>query len=232
MAVAAVPAVAHAATCTPTGFWRDGINLTAAQVGGPVRGTLDATGCNIGVYLDAGHPGSVTNADISGATYYGVVVNGVAANVTGSAVHNIGDVPFDGMQHGNAILYINGARGTISGNTVTHFQKNGITVSGKAANGVDLSTAKTSATVVMNVVTGEAVTAPIGYIAQNGIQISYGADATVALNTVSGFRYAGADQACGVLLWQAGHVTVLFNRITNSDITVYNDASKSLIFPA
>ena len=38
------------ATCTPTGFFRDGINLTAAQIGGSVTGTLDATGCNIGAY--------------------------------------------------------------------------------------------------------------------------------------------------------------------------------------
>ena len=34
MAMAAVPASAMAATCTPTGFVRDGIDLTAAQIGG------------------------------------------------------------------------------------------------------------------------------------------------------------------------------------------------------
>ena len=48
--------------CTPTGFYRDGINLTAAKIGGAVTGTLDATGCNIGAY----NPTSVTGADISG----------------------------------------------------------------------------------------------------------------------------------------------------------------------
>ena len=40
---------AGAATCTPTGFVRDNINLTAAQIGGTVTGSLDATGCDIGV---------------------------------------------------------------------------------------------------------------------------------------------------------------------------------------
>jgi hypothetical protein len=52
--------------CTATGFIRDGIDLTAAQIGGAVTGTLDATDCNIGVYFDATHPGSVTDATIFG----------------------------------------------------------------------------------------------------------------------------------------------------------------------
>ena len=44
--------------CTPTGLMRDGINLTAALVNpsGPVTGTVNATGCNIGVYYGPGHP--------------------------------------------------------------------------------------------------------------------------------------------------------------------------------
>ena len=84
-----------AATCTPTGFFVDGINMTAAQVGGDVTGTLDATGCNIGVFYDHTHIGNVTSADISGANYFGVVVDGdagaVAVNVTSSQIHDIGE---------------------------------------------------------------------------------------------------------------------------------------------
>ena len=128
----------------------------------------------------------VSGADIHGAKYYGVVVEGATVNVTGSKVHEIGDIPFNGTQHGRAILYINGASGTISGNQVYDFQKNGIEVSGLAADGVALSSRKTSATVKNNVVTGEG---PIDYIAQNGIVIRNGASATVAKNTVSGFDY-------------------------------------------
>ena len=74
--------------------------------------------------------------------------------MTSSKVHQIGDSPFNGAQHGRAIIYINGASGTISGNQVYDFQKNGIEVSGLTANGVALSSAKTSATVQNNVVTG------------------------------------------------------------------------------
>ena len=46
--------------CAATGFYRDGENLTAAQIGGDVTGTLDATGCDIGVYYGPGTTGSVT----------------------------------------------------------------------------------------------------------------------------------------------------------------------------
>ena len=90
--------ISASATCTQTGFYADGINLTAAQIGGPVTGTLDATGCNIGAY----NPTNVTGADIYGANYFGVLVNGTNVDVTNSSIHNIGEVPFNGAQHGNA----------------------------------------------------------------------------------------------------------------------------------
>jgi hypothetical protein len=177
-----------AAACVPTGFVRDGINLTAAQIGGSVTGTLDASGCNIGAY----NPTSVNGADISGANYYGVVVNHQTVNITGSVIHNIGEVPFNGTQHGNAILYINGAAGTIGGNQVSRYQKNGITVSGKNAAGDGPSSFPTSATVANNVVTGEGA---VDYIAQNGIQMSYGAKGSVTGNIVMGNAYSGAGGA-------------------------------------
>jgi hypothetical protein len=145
------PASAAAASCTATGFFRDGINMTAAQIGGDVNGKLDAGGCNIGVYYDNTTSGNVTGATISGANYFGVVVNGdvgtVKVNVTGSAIHDIGETPLNGTQHGNAIYYraFGGgtASGTISGNTITHYQKNGITTNGSV-----------SATITNNTVTG------------------------------------------------------------------------------
>jgi parallel beta-helix repeat protein len=193
---------ASAATCTQTGFFRDGINLTAAQIGGTVAGTLDATGCNIGVYYGPTDTGSVTGADIFGANYFGVLVNGASVNVTGSTVHNIGEVPLNGAQHGNAIVYLGGASGTISGNTVSSYQKNGITVSGTG----------TSATVTNNTVTGEG---PITYIAQNGIQISFGATAMLTGNDVSLNNYTPAKvTACGLLIYKAGGVSASKNGIS------------------
>src|ERR1700686_3567138 len=143
---------AAAPVCTQTGFFRDGINMTAAQIGGDVNGSLDATGCNVGVYYDNTTSGNVSGATISGANYFGVVVNGdvgvVSVNVTDSSVHNIGERPLNGTQHGTAIYYralgTGTASGTISGNTVAHYQKNGITINGNV-----------SATIANNNVIGE-----------------------------------------------------------------------------
>ena len=208
------------AICTPTGFMRDNQNLTAAQIGGSVTGTLDALGCNIGVYYNASHSGSVSGANISGANYFGVLANGVALNVANSSVHAIGEVPLNGSQHGNAIVYLNGASGTISGNHVFNYQKNGITVSGVLADGNVPAHPTTSASVLSNVVTGEG---HVSYIAQNGIQVSYGASGTVTGNTVSNNWYTGASYtACGLLFYQAGGVKQNANNLFNNQTNFCN----------
>ena len=228
-----------AATCQQTGFFVDSINMTAAQLGGDVTGALDATGCNIGVFYDNTHTGNVTNADISGANYFGVVVDGdagaVAVNVTSSQIHDIGESPLNGSQHGNAIFYMNASgnaaaddsrtcndnthavTGTISGNTVTAYQKNGITVKCPGAS-VDISG---------NTVTGaEDAT----FIAQNGIEVGVGATGQISSNTVSENEYTGLNGAAstGVLIFGGTafggaltkNVSVSSNTITDSDVGI------------
>lgn len=213
----AIPATAFSAptstACTKTGFHRDGIDLTAAQIGGKVTGDLDATGCDIGVYYGPGTKGSVKKATIENARYFGVLNYGGKVDVKDSTISQIGDTPFNGSQHGIGILYttekdldrttISGnADGTISGNALVKYQKNGIVVRGAGA----------SAKIERNTVTGYG---PTGVIAQNGIQVSYGASATVTGNTVSGHSYtdppntlpADAVEACGLLFFKAGKVT-------------------------
>jgi hypothetical protein len=225
--VAAMPSSASAATCTETGFERDGINMTAAQIGGNVTGTLDASGCNIGVYYDNTTTGNVTGGNISGANYFGVVVNGdvgsVTVNVTNSSVHDIGETPLNGSQHGTAIYYralgSGSASGVISGNTVSRYQKNGITANGDV-----------SATISNNTVTGEG---PVSYIAQNGIQLGYGAKGSITENTVTGNAYTGSNLASsGGILVVGGEafgpglaytvgLNISKNMLTNNDVGVW-----------
>jgi len=230
LGAALLPAMANAsaASCTETGFFRDGINMTAAQIGGNVTGSLDAGTCNIGVYYDNTTSGNVTGATIFGANYFGVVVNGdvgsVSVNVTGSAIHDIGESPLTGQgsQHGTAVYYraFGGtAKGTISGDTVTNYQKNGITINGNV-----------SATVTNNTVTGQG---PVSWIAQNGIQLGYGAKATVTSNTVSGNAYTGANLASsGGILVVGGecfgsglaytvNLTITKNTLSGNDVGVW-----------
>jgi len=176
-------------TCLPTGFFRDNIDMTAKLINPPgtVSGTVDATGCHIGVYYDnLGAVGAVQNAIIFGSSYFGVVVNGdvgvVHVDITTSSVHNIGETPFNGTQHGVAIYYralgTGSATGIISGNHVYAYQKGGITANGAGVN----------VTVTDNVVTG---LGPIDFIAQNGVQIGFDGNGVVRGNEISGNFYTG-----------------------------------------
>jgi parallel beta-helix repeat protein len=190
-----------AATCTETGFFRDSINMTAAMINpvGTVTGTVNATGCNIGVYFSTGK-GRIQQADIYNANYFGVLVNGdaenVAVDIDDSQIHDIGETPFNGAQHGVAVYYraffLGGsATGTISGNTIFNYQKGGIVVNGSGA----------SAVVTDNVVTG---LGPVNFIAQNGIQFGFGGTGSAMRNTVTGNSYTGSSAASGGILVVGG----------------------------
>ncbi len=212
------PAAASAA-CTPTGFVRDGINLTAALINpGTVSGTVDATGCNIGVYYGPGSTGRVSKAEIYGANYFGVVNDGGVVDVMNSWVHDIGEVPFNGTQHGVGIYfaYDSGATGHITGNTVSRYQKGGIVVNG----GND------SATINNNVVTG---LGQVNFIAGNGIQLAFGATGAIFNNTVSDNAYTGTNDAssAGILVFggcgdpQDTGVDIHNNTLSQNDMGIY-----------
>ncbi len=169
-------------TCTATGFVRDSINLTAAVIAtnnANVNGSVNAAGCNIGVYFGPGLVGTVT-AQIFGANYFGVANNGGNVTVNKSQIHDIGENPLNGDQHGVAIYFAFNslAKGKITNNLIWNYQKGGIVVNGVGS----------SATVSNNTVIGQGA---INYIAQNGIQIGYGAKATVNNNVVTGNSYTG-----------------------------------------
>lgn len=177
------------AACTATGFIRDGIDMTAALINPPgtLSGPVDATGCNVGVYYEGGNNAKLSNADVYGANYFGVLVNtdnGLTSNVSikESVVHNIGEVPHNGTQHGVGI-YLRAFAGSIEGvvdsNWVFDYQKGGITANGPGIN-VDIT---------KNVVTGDG---HVTFIAQNGIQMAFGAsNNTIADNYVYGNSYIG-----------------------------------------
>jgi len=186
VAAGAPTASAGVAACTPTGFMRDSIDLTARMINptGTVSGAVDATGCNIGIYYGPGHTGTVSHANVFGANYFGIVNDGGTVNINHSSVHDIGETPLNGSQHGNAIYFAvgSGAAGSINHNHVWNYQKNGIT---------DTSAGHRVA-IKHNIVNGEG---PVDYIAQNGIEVGFGATATVTHNTVTGNSYTGANGA-------------------------------------
>jgi hypothetical protein len=122
-----------------------------------------------------------------------------------------------GCQEGNAIDVRNAPfdktgtdfKITISGNTATDYQKTGILANGSVA-----------ATITGNTVTGDG---PITYIAQNGIQVGFGATATVKGNTASANWYTPAsDLACGLLIYQADGVNASSNNFFNNERNLCN----------
>ena len=214
------------AECVSTGFVRDNLNLTAALINpaGAVTGEIDAAGCDIGVYYDQG-TGLVTDAIIHGVRYFGIVVNGdvapVAVDVADSVISYIGDNPINGSQHGVGIYYralgSGSATGKISGNRISNYQKGGIVANGPG----------TTVTVKGNTVNG---LGPVPFIAQNGIQIGYGALATVTKNTVTANSYTGSSTVSGGITvvggpYYGGAYTIgtqiVSNVVQGNDIGVY-----------
>lgn len=221
--------------CTPTGFFRDSINLTAALINpAVVNGPVNAAGCNIGVYYAPGASGDIKNADIAYANYFGVVVDGssgtTSVDIINSTFHDIGEQPaFNGTQHGVAIYYAafnatGSASGKVSGNRIERYQKGGIVVNGVGSNVL----------VQNNEVIG---LGPIGFIAQNGIQFGYGSSGSAMKNTVSGNRYTGTSTVSGGIIVVGGPgygtcpdgnpcayttgIQITQNTVTNNDIGIF-----------
>lgn len=212
--------------CIPTPFIRDGRVLTAAVIGTPApisRTIIDATGCDIGIYYAPGTTGSVDQSSIAGASYFGIVNHAAHVDVTRSSVSNIGDRPFSGAQHGNAIFYttenqdlignvtaVGSASGTVSDNQVSLYQKGGIVVRGLGS----------SADILGNEVKG---LGPVDFIAQNGIQVSFGGSGVVRENVVSDNDYTPPDvTSCGILLFQAAGVKVQQNTYFDNETNMCN----------
>ncbi len=224
--------------CTPTGFVRDTIDMTAALINpGNVTGIVDATGCNVGVYYDNnGAGGTVKAAEIFGSNYFGVLVNGdagaVSVDILSSTIHDIGENPRNGSQHGVAVYYrgffaVSAATGKISGNQIYGYQKGGIVANGQG----------TQVAVTHNTVTGDG---HVDFIAMNGVQIGYGATASVMRNVVSGnsfIGFPGDGSASGGILVVGGpgygtcpdtnpcpftvNVMINSNTLVNNDVGAY-----------
>jgi hypothetical protein len=196
MLIGAAPSTAAADPCQATGAVdRDGTPLTARIVNPirPVTGRVDATGCEVGVYYGHG-TGRVVAADVFGARYYGVLVDGnggtVAVDVRGSKLHDIGETPITSSRHGQGVAYrgFGGtATGTASGNRIWNFQEAGINMTGPGS----------TATAVGNVITGRGA---IDVISQNGVQVIHGAHGIVLANLIRNLRFTGPNVGNGILV--------------------------------
>jgi hypothetical protein len=133
----------------------------------------------------------------------GNVATGINQGSSGCQEGNgieVRNAPFDGSHPGTKEV-------TIAGNVVTGYQKNGITANGDVR-----------ATIRDNVVTGAGM---VDYIAQNGIQLGFGATGHVRGNLVSGNWYTPEDfVAAGILVFEASGAMILDNTVADSQIGV------------
>lgn len=146
---------------------------------------------------------------------YGVrVEGGGSADIEFNHITHIRDEPFSGCQNGVAVQVGRQAdstsgSATVRFNLIDDYQKNGITVSNTGS----------KADIEFNHIRGAG---PTAVIAQNGIQVSGGADATVAANAVSGNVYSpGTASSTGILLFAPHSANVSSNVLKANDTGVY-----------
>ncbi len=141
----------------------------------------------------------------------GILFEGASGSITNNKVLDINQGN-SGCQEGNGIevrnapfdgTHPNTQSVVITGNIVSDFQKNGITANGD----------------VYAIIRGNKVTGagPVTYIAQNGIQMGYGATGQVRDNEVSLSWYQGANwTASGILIFEASGIMVQDNKVENT----------------
>jgi len=207
----------------PDGFTLDGSGFTITAVDPPGGHFLGA------VVKNGGATAHVTNVAITtsglanvcdggDARLRGILFANASGSITNSTVSGVRQ-GLSGCQEGNAIEARNfdlsgnpaatQVEVAITGNLVSNYQKNGITTNGSVA-----------ATIDDNVVTGDG---PAPYIAQNGIQVGFGATALVQGNTITGNFYSGSYWiSCGLLTYDANGVKQKRNAITDNQKDLCN----------
>lgn len=212
LSLASAP-VAHAANCTKIVPEFSGMTAALINPPSPVTGTVNAGGCDVGVYFGPGYHGEVSHADISGATAFGIVVDSATVTIKYSNVHGIpgatgggceegGDdgemniaAPgggeqreYTGCKHGTGIL-VTGLHGhaSIYGSSVSTYGRRGVSVSGPDA----------WASITGNVIDGSDNGITRGKQGKSGVWIANGAGAVVSGNTIKNNARVNGEEEGG-----------------------------------
>ena len=147
---------------------------------------------------------TIDQCDVGADRLRGILFSGAGGTVTNTHLFDIRQGTDSGCQEGNAIEVRNffpdeplssssRTSVTVSDNEVRNYQKTGILVNGNV-----------EAVVARNLVVGDG---PIDFIAQNGVQIGFGATALVSANSISGNNYTpNSFFACGIIVVDADGV--------------------------
>jgi parallel beta-helix repeat protein len=221
------------------GAGKDGLSLESEK---PLQAIIKApavmTPSKTVVYVNGAQNVGVRGFTITGpgggscdSIEYGVLVDNGSATVEKNHITSIRDVDpasvdtgtgHSGCQNGAGVRFgsqFAGTTGTgsIRDNVIDDYQKGGIVVDNTGSD----------ATIEHNTVTGWG---PSAANAQNGIQVSRGATASIKNNAVSGNVYTVGDyEAIGIYLYNPGDVSTENNKVSANDagIVMYRDDSSS-----
>jgi len=211
----------------------DEVGICALGGNGSVITGNTVTGHNqIGIFTDSALNVLVDDNDIDGAgagttanpgttpdndtRYYGIYALNTTGDISNNDIKGIRHGPVNGpnygLQSGVGIRVTARSGATsdvdITGNTVTDYQKNGMVITNFYGG------ASVNADIDDNTVAG---VGPTTVIAQNGIQVSSGADATITRNDVSGHDYTPFTfAAVGLLIIDAGTLLADDNDVYNN----------------
>jgi len=184
-----------------------GVTVEHLTVNGSVAGPSIFNGC----------PSGSTNTRQFWGIAYKNASGSIANDTVTSVTYTRGDPSKGHAPTGGIGIQVESAPGhsstvRIATNTISGYQKNGITCSDTGS----------SCKISGNTVTG-AGGSPAGNDAQNGVQVSFGATGTVNDNTISGDDYTGpvtAGTATGILVAQASMVSVTGNMLSNDQVAI------------
>jgi hypothetical protein len=185
------------------------LSFTTSGVNKPVIYVHDASDVAItDLTVDGNGKGNTNNR------FQGIAYRNAGGRVDSCEIKAIRNTPIDGVQAGIGIFALADDGNTrtldITGNNIYDFQKNATALSG-----ADLSVRADS-----NTITGAG---PVSFIAQNGIQLGFGATGSIRYNNISGLSYIPSTAvSCGVLLYQpTGPDTTSHNILTGCQMGIY-----------
>jgi parallel beta-helix repeat protein len=139
---------------------------------------------------------------------FGVLVEAAgSATVDGNWILHINDNPNNGHQHGEGVRVTGGSSATITKNTISDYQKNGVSV--RNASHADVNG---------NVITGIGLT---NLITQNGIVFLNGSSGHAIGNDISANHYTADENATGIIQVGPGNVDLKANTLHDNDIGVF-----------
>lgn len=196
-------------------------NLTISSKSGSSSTIIQApatlTGSNA-IITDLGNGLEVSGFTIEGPATgisAGVLVNGATnAEIENNVIIHVHDVPTSGNQSGYGIEVMGGGNATITGDSISDYQKNGIEITG----------ASSSASIWNVTVTGDG---PTAVIVQNGIVFSNGAGGTVSNSVVSKNQTLLAAESGGILAFNSGQVFIFNNLVFNNDGNIILDGAST-----